>query len=93
MISVKKLRRSFGPIVAVDDVSLDVGKGEVLGLLGPNGAGKTTLMRMIACFLTPDSGTASVCGYDFLKNPIQVKQSLGYLAENAPAYVYTKPIA
>jgi len=86
MISVKQLRRSFGAIVAVDDISFDVEKGQVLGLLGPNGAGKTTAMRMLACFLKPDSGTAAVCGYDILQNPIGVRRSLGYLAENSPAY-------
>ena len=86
MISVKELRRSFGAIVAVDGISFDVEKGQVLGLLGPNGAGKTTAMRMLACFLKPDSGTAAVCGYDILQNPIGVRRSLGYLAENSPAY-------
>jgi len=86
MISVKQLRRNFGPVTAVDGVSFDVAKGEVMGFLGPNGAGKTTVMRILACFLAPDSGTATVAGYDILKNPVQVRQSLGYLAENAPAY-------
>jgi ABC-2 type transport system ATP-binding protein len=86
MIEVKELRRSFGPVVAVDGISFDVGKGEVLGLLGPNGAGKTTAMRILACFLKPDGGTASVCGHDILQNPTGVKKSLGYLAENVPAY-------
>lgn len=86
MISVKELRRSFGPVIAVDRVSFDVEKGQVLGFLGPNGAGKSTVMKMLACFLAPDSGTATVCGYDILKNPIEVRRSLGYLAENAPAY-------
>jgi len=86
MISVKELRRSFGPIVAVDGISFDVEKGQVLGLLGPNGAGKTTAMRMLACFLKPDSGAATVCGYDILKNSVEVRRSLGYLAENSPAY-------
>jgi ABC-2 type transport system ATP-binding protein len=86
MIEVKELRRRFGPVVAVDGISFSVGKGQVLGLLGPNGAGKTTAMRMLACYIRPDSGTASVCGFDILKNPIQVRRSLGYLAENSPAY-------
>ena len=86
MISIKELRRSFGPIVAVDGVSFDVQKGEVMGFLGPNGAGKSTVMRMLACYLRPDSGTASVCGYDILKNPLEVRKSIGYLAENVPAY-------
>lgn len=86
MISIRQLRRSFGPVTAVDGVSFDVQKGQVLGFLGPNGAGKSTVMKMLACFLTPDSGTASVCGFDIRKNPIEVRKSLGYLAENVPAY-------
>ena len=86
MISVKQLRRTFGPIVAVDDISFEVAKGEVLGFLGPNGAGKTTAMRMLACFLVPDSGTATVCGHDIIREPVAVRQSIGYLAEEAPAY-------
>ena len=86
MIEVKELRRSFGPVTAVDGISFNVAKGEVLGLLGPNGAGKTTAMRILACFLEPDSGTASICGHDILKNPIEVRKSIGYLAENVPAY-------
>jgi ABC-2 type transport system ATP-binding protein len=86
MISVEELRRSFGSIVAVDGISFEVKQGDVLGFLGPNGAGKTTAMRMLACFLMPDNGTATVCGYDILQEPIKVRESLGYLAENAPAY-------
>jgi ABC-2 type transport system ATP-binding protein len=86
MIEVKEIRRSFGPVVAVDGISFNVGKGEVLGLLGPNGAGKSTAMRILACFLRPDSGTATVCGYDILQSPVRVRQSLGYLGENVPAY-------
>lgn len=86
MIEVKELRRSFGPVVAVDGISFSVEKGQVLGLLGPNGAGKSTAMRMLACFLRPDSGTATICGYDILQNPIEVRRTIGYLAENVPAY-------
>ncbi|MDT8301092.1 MAG: ATP-binding cassette domain-containing protein [Sedimentisphaerales bacterium] len=86
MIEVRKLRRSFGPVVAVDGISFSVEKGQVLGLLGPNGAGKSTAMRMLACFLRPDSGTANICGYDIQQNPIEVRKTIGYLAENVPAY-------
>lgn len=86
MISVKHLRRSFGPIVAVDDISFEVAKGEVLGFLGPNGAGKSTAMKMLVGFLSPDGGTATICGHDVVKEPVAVKRCIGYLAENAPAY-------
>jgi len=86
MINVKQLRRTFGPIVAVDSISFDVEKGQVLGFLGPNGAGKTTAMRMLTCFLRPDSGTAAVCGHDINTQSIAVRRCVGYLAENAPAY-------
>ena len=86
MISVKNLRRTFGSIVAVDDISFDVETGQVLGFLGPNGAGKSTAMKMLACFLAPDSGTASVCGHDIITDPVAVRRSIGYLAENAPMY-------
>jgi ABC-2 type transport system ATP-binding protein len=86
MIEVKEIRRSFGPVVAVDNISFNVAKGQVMGLLGPNGAGKSTAMRILACFLRPDSGTATVCGYDILRNSIDVRRSLGYLGENVPAY-------
>jgi ABC-2 type transport system ATP-binding protein len=86
MISVNNLKRRFGPVVAVDGVSFEVEKGEVMGFLGPNGAGKSTVMKMLACFLSPDSGTASICGHDIIKNPVEVRKSIGYLAETAPAY-------
>lgn len=86
MIKVDKLRRTFGSIVAVDSISFEVSQGEVLGFLGPNGAGKSTAMKMLACFLEPDSGTAKINGYDIIEEPIKVRKSLGYLAESAPAY-------
>ncbi|MEN6383862.1 MAG: ATP-binding cassette domain-containing protein [Phycisphaerales bacterium] len=86
MIKIKNLRKAFGPIVAVDGVSFDVEKGQVLGFLGPNGAGKSTVMRMLSCFIPPDSGTAEICGFDIIKNPIAVRQNIGYLAENVPGY-------
>ena len=86
MIEVKNLRRCFGPVVAVDDISFTAEKGDVLGFLGPNGAGKSTAMKMLACFLAPDGGTAKVCGHDITTEPVAVRRVLGYLAENAPAY-------
>jgi len=86
MIEVKNLTKIFGPIRAVDDISFRVGKGEVLGFLGPNGAGKTTTMKMLTCFLEPTSGTASVCGFDILQSSMDIKERVGYLSENAPAY-------
>ncbi len=86
MIEVKELRKAFGPIVAVDRISFKVAKGDVLGFLGPNGAGKSTTMKMLSCFLAPDSGTATVVGHDIVREPIAVQRRLGYLAENAPAY-------
>jgi len=86
MIEVKELRKTFGPIVAVDGVSFNAGLGDVLGFLGPNGAGKSTTMKMLSCFLPPDSGTAKVAGFDIISQPLQVRRNIGYLAENAPAY-------
>ncbi|MHC5116638.1 MAG: ABC transporter ATP-binding protein [Planctomycetota bacterium] len=86
MIDVQTLRRCFGPVVAVDGISFTAEKGDVLGFLGPNGAGKSTAMKMLACFLPPDAGTAKVCGHDITTEPVAVRRCLGYLAENAPAY-------
>lgn len=86
MIQVNNLCKKFGPNKAVDQVSFEVSKGEVLGFLGPNGAGKSTTMRMLTCFLPPTSGTANICGHDIWKNPIEVRKSLGYLPESAPSY-------
>ena len=86
MIEIRELTKRFGPIRAVDGVSLDVPRGEVLGFLGPNGAGKSTTMKMVAGFLTPTSGTARVGGRDVARDPIAVKRAIGYLPEGAPAY-------
>ncbi|HIG28035.1 MAG TPA: ATP-binding cassette domain-containing protein [Verrucomicrobiales bacterium] len=86
MIKVENLRRTFGPKVAVDGISFEVERGEVLGFLGPNGAGKSTTMRMITGFLTPCSGKISIGGFDVQENPIASKKLVGYLPENAPSY-------
>jgi ABC-2 type transport system ATP-binding protein len=86
MIEVRSLTKRFGPILAVDDISFKVGRGEVLGFLGPNGAGKSTTMKMITGFLAPTGGTAIVCGADIVADPIAAKRHIGYLPEGAPAY-------
>ena len=86
MIKVENLSKSFGAKRAVDGVSFEVAKGEVLGFLGPNGAGKSTTMRMITGFIPPTSGEVSVCGLDVQTNPIEVKRRIGYLPEAAPSY-------
>ena len=70
MLNVQSLSRRFGALVAVDDLSFEVQPGEVLGFLGPNGAGKSTTMKMITGFLTPTSGTASICGHDIQTDPV-----------------------
>lgn len=86
MVALDHLSKHFGPFVAVDDISLTVNKGEVLGFLGPNGAGKSTTMRMVAGFLTPTFGTVTVCGHDVMDDPVAVKAAIGYMAEGSPSY-------
>src|SRR5579862_2999088 len=93
MISVRHITKHFGPILAVDDVSLAVKRGEVLGFLGPNGAGKSTTMKMITGFLAPSSGTAVVCGADITEDPLAAKRQIGYLPEGAPSYPDMTPPA
>jgi len=87
MLEVKDLKKSFGAIRAVQGISFQVRKGEILGFMGPNGAGKSTTMRMITGFLPPSSGTAEICGHDILREPVQAKKCIGYLPENAPVYL------
>src|SRR3954471_1875537 len=86
MIEIEGLVRRFGPLTAVGGISLRVAKGEVLGFLGPNGAGKSTTMKMITGFLAPTEGTALVAGHDVVREPLAVKEAVGYLPEGAPAY-------
>lgn len=86
MIEIEALTKSFNGFVAVDRVTLTVGRGAVLGFLGPNGAGKSTTMKMIAGFLAPSSGTARVSGIDVRVDPLEAKRQIGYLPEGAPAY-------
>jgi ABC-2 type transport system ATP-binding protein len=86
MVEIKNLHKQFGLLTAVDNISFQVKKGEVLGFLGPNGAGKSTTMKMITGFLTPTAGNVTVYGHDIVQKPIEVKQRIGYLPEGAPAY-------
>ncbi len=86
MIHVEHLTKRYGDIVAVDDLSFDVKRGEVLGFLGPNGAGKTTSMRMLTGYLPPTAGTIEIGGYDIFNNPHEAKMHIGYLPENPPIY-------
>lgn len=86
MINVENLSKQFGPKLAVDNISFEVKKGEVLGFLGPNGAGKSTTMRMVTGYLPPTSGRITVGGDDVVDHPVAAKARIGYLPENAPLY-------
>lgn len=86
MIEITNLSKSFGELRAVDHVSFQVARGDVLGFLGPNGAGKSTTMKMITGFIAPDTGSVLVGGDDIALEPVQVKRRIGYLPEGAPLY-------
>ena len=86
MINVSGLTKRYARNVAVDNISFEVEKGQIVGFLGPNGAGKTTTMRVLTCFLPPTSGSASVAGFDVLDQPLEVKKRIGYLPETPPVY-------
>ena len=86
MITVSDLTKRYARHTAVDNISFNVEKGQIVGFLGPNGAGKTTTMRILTCFLPPTSGTAQVAGFDVLEQPLEVKKRIGYLPEAPPLY-------
>jgi len=86
MIKVEGLTKRYARTLAVDNISFEIGKGRIVGFLGPNGAGKTTTMRVLTCFLPPTHGSASIGGYDVLKQPLEVKKRIGYLPETPPLY-------
>jgi ABC-2 type transport system ATP-binding protein len=86
MITVKELTKRYARNTAVDHISFEIQKGQIVGFLGPNGAGKTTTMRMLTCFMPPTAGTAIVAGFDVLEEPMEVKKRIGYLPETPPLY-------
>ncbi len=86
MITVNGLTKRYARTVAVDHISFEVQKGQIVGFLGPNGAGKTTTMRILTCFLPPSEGSATVAGFDVLEHPMEVKKRIGYLPETPPLY-------
>lgn len=87
MIQVDNLVKTYGERFAINNISFKINKGDVVGLLGPNGAGKSTTMKIITGFMSPTSGTATVCGFDVFENPLEVKKRIGYLPENPPLYL------
>ncbi|MFQ6673920.1 MAG: ABC transporter ATP-binding protein [Fidelibacterota bacterium] len=87
MIEVTDLTKRYGSLTAVDHISFQVAKGEILGFLGPNGAGKTTTMRLVTGFMPPSEGKAVVAGFDVSQKPLDVKRRIGYLPETPPLYV------
>jgi ABC-2 type transport system ATP-binding protein len=86
LVDVLHLIKTYGPLRAVDDLSFQVKRGEIVGLLGPNGAGKSTTMKVLTCYLVADGGTASVAGVSIDTDPVEVRRHIGYLPENAPLY-------
>ncbi len=85
-VKVSNITKNYGKQLALDQVSVEIPTGEIVGLLGPNGAGKSTLMKIITCFLPPTSGTVLVNDYDINENPVEVRRLVGYLPENNPLY-------
>jgi ABC-2 type transport system ATP-binding protein len=90
VISVNDLTKAYGQTLAVDHISFNVDKGQIVGFLGPNGAGKSTTLKMLTCYIPPTSGGATVNGFDIFHQSIQVRESLGYLPENCPLYTEMK---
>ncbi len=86
LVRVRNLRKDYGSIRALDGISFDVSRGDILGFLGPNGAGKTTAMKLITGFIDPDGGSVVVAGHDVASDPLAAQRRMGYLPENAPAY-------
>ncbi len=86
MILLQHLTKRFGAQTAVDDLSFEVPAGQILGFLGPNGAGKSTTLKMLTGMLEPTSGTATICGFDLLREPIEVKRHVGFVPESGAVF-------
>src|SRR5208283_3967380 len=86
LADVSHLVKTFGPLRAVDDLTFQVKRGEIVGLLGPNGAGKSTTMKVLTAYLLADEGAVTVAGIAIDANPVEVRKHIGYLPENAPLY-------
>jgi ABC-2 type transport system ATP-binding protein len=86
MIEARNLTKRYAGRTAVDRISFEVGKGEIVGFLGPNGAGKSTTLRMLTCFLSASEGSATVAGYDIYEDSVEVRRRIGYMPENVPLY-------
>ncbi|MCX7590151.1 MAG: ATP-binding cassette domain-containing protein, partial [Kiritimatiellae bacterium] len=87
MLSVRNLTKRFGRVIAVNNISFEVGRNEIVGVLGPNGAGKTTTLRILSCFLPPTSGVVCMDGLDIFENSLEIRRRIGYLPENVPLYL------
>ena len=85
-IVIKNISKVYGTQKALDNVSLSIGEGEIVGLLGPNGARKSTMMKILTCFIPPTEGSAEICGYDIFEHQMEIKRSVGYLSEQNPLY-------
>ena len=86
MIKVENLTKKYAGFTAINNISFEVGKGEIVGFLGPNGAGKSSTMRILSSFMPATSGRASIAGYDVFKNSMEARAHLGYMPENVPLY-------
>ncbi len=86
-IEIKNVSKFYGPQKALNDVSFNINKGEIVGFLGPNGAGKSTMMKIITCYIPPSRGEAIVCGMDVMENSLSVRKKVGYLPEHNPLYL------
>lgn len=85
-IKIQNLTKLYGEQLALNNISFDIPQGQIVGFLGPNGAGKSTTMKILTSFIPPSSGTANVCGFDSIEQPMEVKKRIGYLPENNPLY-------